>query len=179
MLTGRRLSAILHDDMTLCIHADISLLSLTAFGGTIVDLTLGNIYRKTGAKSSSARGEAVAEIERFLSEDDLKKRSEPTSKVDLAEQLHLIQEVVSSGSPGVVIRLSPDEDEHQRMTKRRLTDAAKQLGYTLTWRSAPAGRLRFVLSQGNETPPGVTKRGPRKKKEPQEDTQQPAVPGGV
>ena len=57
--------------------------------------------------------------------------------------------------------LSLDEGESQRSVKRRMSIAARDRGYELTWRKAPAGQLRFVLAEPGQPRPGGRPRRPR------------------
>jgi hypothetical protein len=105
----------------------------------------------------------MPELERHLDDEDLR-RAPPISKVDLAPYLHLLDEARAEGKRGSMIRLL--ENEQPRTEKRRFTAAAKELGLKLTWRKAPEGRLKYVLSGEGEPVPGARKRDPNKPRKP-------------
>ena len=93
----------------------------------------------------------MPELTRVLTEDDLARRGR-TQRQDLTAYMSLIDQVREASGVGGVITLS--EAEHQRTEKRRLTLAAKQRGYTLTWRRSDPGQLRFVLAEDRQPAPG-------------------------
>jgi hypothetical protein len=92
----------------------------------------------------------MPQLARVLTQDDLK-RAEPGTRLDLTPYLAIIDEVSGGGVGGLV---TLEEDENQRAEKRRLSTAAKQRGYELTWRKAEPGGLRFVLARPGEPRPG-------------------------
>ena len=92
----------------------------------------------------------MPELARVLTQEDLR-RAEPSSRLDLSPYLTIIDEVTSGGVGGV---LTLEEGESQRAEKRRLSTAAKQRGYDLTWRKSQDGELRFVLARPGEARPG-------------------------
>ena len=92
----------------------------------------------------------MPQLARVLTQEDLK-RAEPGTRLDLTPYLAIIDEVTDGGVGGLV---ALEEDENQRAEKRRLSTAAKQRGYELTWRKADPGELRFVLARPGEPRPG-------------------------
>ena len=98
----------------------------------------------------------MPELAKVLSEEDLSRSRAPTP-LDLQAYVSIIDSVREQGGVGGLILLS--EGESQRTEKRRLSLAAKQEGYDLTWRKAPTGQLRFVLSRPGERVPGGRERG--------------------
>ena len=92
----------------------------------------------------------MPELARVLTQEDLR-RAEPGSRLDLSPYLAIIDEVAGGGVGGL---LTLDEGENQRAEKRRLSTAAKQRGYELTWRKTDPGELRFVLARPGELRPG-------------------------
>jgi len=92
----------------------------------------------------------MPQLVRVLTADDLT-RAEAGAHLDLTPYLAIIDAVSQGGVGG---ELTLDEGERQRTEKRRLSLAAKAQGYQLTWRTAPAGALRFVLSRPGEPRPG-------------------------
>lgn len=76
--------------------------------------------------------------------------------MDLTPYLDIIDMILKQGGVGGEINLSPNES--QRTEKRRLSLAAKQRGYSLTWRKSPPGELRFVLSVPGMPAPGGRRR---------------------
>lgn len=98
---------------------------------------------------------------KVLKEDDLKAQRAP-SGLDLAAYLDIVDAIQGQGGLGGEVNLSGDES--QRTEKGRLTRAAKQRGYKLTWRKSPAGVLRFVLSDPGTPPPDGRKRSRGKAK---------------
>jgi hypothetical protein len=92
----------------------------------------------------------MPELARVLTHEDLR-RSEPGSRLDLSPYLAIIDEVAGAGVGGL---LTLEEGENQRAEKRRLSTAAKERGYELTWRKTEPGELRFVLAQPGEPRPG-------------------------
>ncbi len=92
----------------------------------------------------------MPQLARVLSQEDLR-RATPGSQVDLAPYLAIVDEVAGSGVGG---ELSQEEGESQRAAKRRMSLAAKERGYDLTWRRSHADALRFVLARPGEPRPG-------------------------
>ena len=76
--------------------------------------------------------------------------------MDLAPYLGIVDEVTGQEGLGGEVNLGADES--QRTEKRRLSLAAKQRGYKLTWRKSGARQLRFVLSAPGSPAPGGRKR---------------------
>ena len=98
-------------------------------------------------------------LTQVLTEEDLARRSAP-QRQDLSAYLRLLDQIRAQQGLGGVVTL--DEGEHQRTEKRRLSLAAKQQGYGLTWRRAAAPRqLRFVLAEAGQPTPGGRQRRPR------------------
>ena len=98
----------------------------------------------------------MPQLARVLTEEDLR-RSEAGARMDLSAYLDIIEQVRSGGVGGEV---ALEEGESQRVAKRRLFMAAKQLGLQLTWRKADATTLRFVLSAPGGERPGGRRRSP-------------------
>ncbi len=73
--------------------------------------------------------------------------------------MDIIDTLREHGGVGGVLRL--DEGESQRTVKRRMSIAARDRGYQLTWRTAPAGQLRFVLAEPGQPRPGGRSRRTR------------------
>ena len=104
----------------------------------------------------------MPEWERELNPEDIERRAPTPKEGELKPYMAIIDNAKQTTIRGGVVKLLPEDK--QRTVKRRLSVAARQQGFNLTWRKSPVeGRLLFVLTQGDETPPGVTKRGPRKK----------------
>jgi hypothetical protein len=110
-------------------------------------------------------------ITKVLREDDLQAKTRVAS-LDLSAYLELLNSVVAEGV-GATVTLGPDEQ--QRTEKRRLSMAAKELGYHLTWRKGREQELRFVLAKPGEPVPGSRKR--RAKVEPPIETPAPVRRG--
>jgi|SRR5450756_794913 hypothetical protein len=97
----------------------------------------------------------MPQLTKVLSETDvMAQRARPI--MDLAPYLEIINRIVQQG--GVGGELSLTDNESQRTEKRRLSLAAKQRSYKLTWRKSPRGQLRFVLSSPGEQAPGGRRR---------------------
>ena len=96
----------------------------------------------------------MPELTRVLTEEDLKARVR-TSQLDLSSYMELLSTVKQQGVGGIV---TLGEDEQQRTEKRRLSLAAKQQGYNLTWRRSDPGQLRFVLAEEGQRAPGSRQR---------------------
>ena len=96
----------------------------------------------------------MPELARVLAEEDLK-RGALGSHVDLAPYLAIVDEVASGGVGGL---LALEDGESQRAAKRRMSLAAKERGYELTWRKSGTGELRFVLARPGEMRPGGRQR---------------------
>ena len=94
-------------------------------------------------------------LAKILTESDLT-RSRAQTGLDLGPYLDIIESVSGGSGVGGEVQLTPSES--QRTEKRRLTLAAKQKGFSLTWRKSPQGVLRFVLSRAGSLPPGGRKR---------------------
>ncbi len=88
-------------------------------------------------------------LARILTEEDL--RTTRTLRMDLALYVAIIDEVHGGGVGGI---LTLADGENRRAEKRRLSLAAKERGYTLTWRKNQPGELCFVLSRPGEARPG-------------------------
>jgi hypothetical protein len=98
----------------------------------------------------------MPQIIRVLTAEDLR-RAAPGSRMDLTPYRAIIDEAVQGGVGG---ELMLEAGESRRTEKRRLSLAAKALGYELTWRRAPPGELRFVLARpGAARPGGRVRRG--------------------
>lgn len=97
----------------------------------------------------------MPQLTKVLSETDVTaQRARPV--MDLAPYLEIINRIVQQAGVGGEISLA--NNESQRTEKRRLSLAAKQRGYKLTWRKSPRGQLRFVLSSPGEQAPGGRRR---------------------
>ena len=97
----------------------------------------------------------MPELSRVLTEDDLR-RGGATAGPDLTPYMDLIDTIREQGGVGGTLTLS--EGESQRTEKRRMSVAAKERGFQLTWRKAPEGRLRFVLAAPGQPAPGARAR---------------------
>ncbi len=97
----------------------------------------------------------MPQLTKVLSETDVSaQRARPV--MDLAPYLEIINRIVQQDGVGGEVSLA--NNESQRTEKRRLSLAAKQRGYKLTWRKSPRGQLRFVLSSPGEPAPGGRRR---------------------
>lgn len=99
----------------------------------------------------------MPKLTKVLTEAELTSARAPAA-MDLTPYLNIVDDIVRQGGVGGELALSPDES--QRTEKRRLSLAAKQRGYKLTWRKSPPGKLRFVLSAPGEPAPGGRRRRP-------------------
>jgi hypothetical protein len=98
-------------------------------------------------------------LARILKEEDLRSQRAAIG-LDLGRYLEIIDTIREQGGVGGELGLEPDES--QRTEKGRLTRAAKQRGFNLTWRRANPGALRFVLSvEGSPPPDGRRRRNGR------------------
>ena len=97
----------------------------------------------------------MPKLTKVLTEADLTAaRARPV--MDLTPYLNVIGEITKQGGVGGEITLGANES--QRTEKRRLSLAAKQLGYKLTWRKSGPGELKFVLSSPGQPAPGGRRR---------------------
>ncbi len=97
----------------------------------------------------------MPQLTKVLSESDVTaQRARPV--MDLAPYLEIVERIIHQGGVGGEVSLT--NNESQRTEKRRLSLAAKQRGYKLTWRKSPRGQLRFVLSAPGEQAPGGRRR---------------------
>lgn len=99
----------------------------------------------------------MPELTRVLMSVDLE-RKQSAAGLELAPYLALLTSIHAQGGVGADVRLA--EGESQRTEKRRLSVAAKQQGYELTWRKAPSGTLRFVLAEVGQPAPDARRRRP-------------------
>lgn len=97
----------------------------------------------------------MPKLEKILKESDLT-AARVSAGMDLSPYLSIIDSVKHEGGVGGEVLLNPGES--QRTEKRRLSLAAKQRGYTLTWRKARQGGLKFVLSLPGQPVPGGRRR---------------------
>lgn len=109
----------------------------------------------------------MPELSRVLKEEDFR-RGRPATSADLTPYMDIIDAIREEG--GVGGRLTLWEGESQRAEKRRMSMAARERGYQLTWRKAAPGELRFVLGTPGEPPPGG-----RTRRTPMPSTEQVAV----
>lgn len=93
----------------------------------------------------------MPELQKVLTEIDVSTQR-AHSVMDLAPYLSIIESIQSAGGVGAQVALS--EGEARRTEKRRLSLAAKEKSFKLTWRKAPEGFLKFVLSQAGQPAPG-------------------------
>ena len=108
----------------------------------------------------------MPELTRVLTDGDLARRG-ATQRQDLSAYMSLLDHIREGNGVGGVVTLS--EGEQQRTEKRRLSLAAKQCGYTLTWRkTAEPRQLRFVLAEEGQPTPGGR---PRRKQAEQQAEQ--------
>jgi len=78
---------------------------------------------------------------RRLSSDDYRRRGAGTPQLDLAPYTEILQGLTVG--EGAEVALEPNEK--QRVVKRRFSMAASQAGFSLKWRTAAEGHLRFQL----------------------------------
>lgn len=98
----------------------------------------------------------MPQLAKVLTEDELR-RSGSSVQMDLTPYLGLLETIRAQDGVGGVIRLV--DGESQRAEKRRLSIAAKQLGYRLRWRkAADPDELRFVIAREGEPMPGARTR---------------------
>ena len=97
----------------------------------------------------------MPELTTVLTEADLK-RGRAAAQPDLKPYMDIIDNLREQDGVGGVLSL--DEGESQRTVKRRMSIAAKERGYQLTWRKAPEQQLRFVLAAAGEAPPDARRR---------------------
>ncbi len=97
----------------------------------------------------------MPELTTVLTDTDLK-RGRAAAHTDLTPYMDIIDTLREQGGVGGVLRLG--EGESQRTVKRRMSVAAKERGYQLTWRKAPEPQLRFVLAATGEAPPDARRR---------------------
>ena len=100
----------------------------------------------------------MPELTTVLTEADLK-RGRAAVQTDLTPYMDILDTLREQGGVGGVLSL--DEGESQRTVKRRKSIAAKERGYQLTWRKAPAQQFRFVLAAPGEAPPDARRRRAR------------------
>ncbi len=97
----------------------------------------------------------MPKLTKVLTEADLAgARARPV--MDLKPYLNVIDEIAKQGGVGGEVSLGPGES--QRTEKRRLSLAAKQSGYKLTWRKSTPGELKFVLAAPGHPAPGGRRR---------------------
>ncbi len=97
----------------------------------------------------------MPQLTRVLTESDLTAaRARPV--MDLRPYINVIEQILKQGGVGGELTLTSGES--QRTEKRRLSLAAKQLGYKLTWRKSTAGELKFVLATPGSPAPGGRRR---------------------
>lgn len=94
-------------------------------------------------------------LQKILQESDLSGSRAPAG-MDLAPYLEMIDSIRNEGGVGGEVALGANES--QRTEKRRLSLAAKQRGYQLTWRKSRSGGLKFVLSLPGQPAPGGRRR---------------------
>ena len=97
----------------------------------------------------------MPELTAVLSEADLRRRG-AVAQTDLTPYMDILDTLREQGGVGGVLRLT--EGESQRTVKRRMSIAAKERGYELTWRKPQDGQLKFVLAQPGQPVPGSRKR---------------------
>ena len=108
----------------------------------------------------------MPELAQVLTETDLK-RGRAASQADLTPYIDIIDTLREQGGVGGVLSL--DEGESQRTVKRRMSIAAKERGYQLTWRKAPEGQLRFVLAEPGQPTPGGRPRRARSEQQSEDE----------
>jgi hypothetical protein len=101
--------------------------------------------------AKAERSSGLPSLTNVLQQEDLT-RSGYATRMDLSPYIDIIERIRSEG--GVGGELTLQDSENQRVEKRRLTVAAKQVGTKLTWRKADDGMLKFVLSEPGELVPG-------------------------
>jgi hypothetical protein len=106
-------------------------------------------------QTRKVRTETMPKLTKVLTESDLTAaRARPV--MDLMPYLSVIDEILKQGGVGGEVTLSSTES--QRTEKRRLSLAAKQLRYKLTWRRSSPPQLKFVLSTPPLPAPGGRRR---------------------
>jgi hypothetical protein len=108
----------------------------------------------------------MPELTTVLTEADLR-RGRATSQPDLTPYMDIIDTLREQGGVGGVLSL--DEGENQRTVKRRMSIAAKDRGFQLTWRKAPEGQLRFVLAEPGQPTPGGRPRRARPEQQSEDE----------
>ncbi len=101
----------------------------------------------------------MPELIKVITEDELTRGRGGGGGLDLAAYIGIIDDVREQGGVGGTVRLA--EGENQRTEKRRLSVAAKERGYALTWRKSAPGELRFVLAAPGDAAPGGRNRRAR------------------
>ena len=101
----------------------------------------------------------MPQLTMVISEDELQRRATTTGGIDMTPYMDILDQVRERGGVGAVLRLGAGEN--QRSEKRRLSVAAKERGYDLTWRKSAPRELRFVVAgPGEPTPGGRTRWAP-------------------
>ena len=98
----------------------------------------------------------------------------------MIDKVAIIDTVRQQGGIGGMVTLGADEK--QRTEKRRLSLAAKEQGYDLTWRRSEPDQLRFVLAAPGQPAPGSRRRRPpaaRQDESPTVDAVVAEDPAGV
>jgi hypothetical protein len=101
----------------------------------------------------------MPELTKVITAAELERKGSTTPGIDLTPYMDILDSVRDQGGVGGTLTLAAGES--QRTEKRRLSIAAKERGYHLTWRTAPAGYLRFVLAEPGQPAPGGRRRRPR------------------
>ena len=100
----------------------------------------------------------MPQLTKVITEEDLH-RGPVTGGIDMTPYRDILDQVREQGGVGASLSLA--EGENQRAEKRRLSIAAKERGYELTWRKSGPGQLRFVVAApGQPRPGGRPRRAP-------------------
>ncbi len=97
----------------------------------------------------------MPQLTRVITAEDLQRRP-ANGGLDMTPYMDILDQVREQGGVGAALSLA--DGEHQRTEKRRLSMAAKDRGYELTWRTSTPGQLRFVVAAPGEPKPGARKR---------------------
>ncbi len=98
----------------------------------------------------------MPQLTKVLTEEELQRRSATSGGIDMTPYMAILDQVREQGGVGATLSLG--EGENQRSEKRRLSVAAKERGYELTWRKSGPGMLRFVVAAPGQPRPGARKR---------------------
>jgi hypothetical protein len=98
----------------------------------------------------------MVKLGKVISLNDLAARKK-RPVMDYSAYFFMIEQIIKDSGCGGMADL--DEGDNARTERRRLSLAAKQLGYNLAWRKSEPKTLKFVIWKDGEKRPG----GRRKK----------------